>query len=554
MTRISGAERAAPASRRGLRRIAAPRRRQGRAAAWLAPVLAASLAPALAACGAEDTAAAPLEGPAAAPLDRPTSGGTTLQFRFDPGDVVETFPSASGSFLVHFARDGRSAVPAEDDDASGVPDFVEEVAAVYDEVIAHYRDVLGFRPPRSDEDLPDNGGDGRFDVYLVDFAGVGDGVFRVDACADGAEGRCAGFMTQENDYSGYGYPSTLTANRILGSHELFHAVQAAYDHGQDTLITEGTAVWATESFDPSLKDFEGFVDGYLANTDRSLDVPFTGPVDPFSYGSALFFQFLEERFGEGTVRSLWERVEDGAFGEAAPVWFEQLDPLLSSRAQTTFAEAFVEFAAWNLLTGSSADPERSYAAGAGYRGLAPQEVAAPHADGLRVFHASAQYFSVSPAGRATMTAALAAPAGDAAQLSGLALLLAARRGRAYGEVVRVGDVASGAALVDTADADDLAVIVVNGLQEGESRKPTLCIGAPDEVASCRAAAESTGGGGGDGGGGEAPPQGAAGGVDDGGCGCRVVAPAAASASSAAAFGCALGALLALAARRRRRRR
>ncbi|WP_437965569.1 MXAN_6640 family putative metalloprotease [Sorangium sp. So ce260] len=566
VTRPSGAGRSAPARRRHAERAATSwRRRAGRAAASLAPALAALLAPVLVACGAVDAPAGTLDGPAAAPLDRPDTRGTDLQFRFDPDDVVETFASASGSFLVHFAREGRSAVPGEDADASGIPDFVEEVAAIYDEVIVHYRDVLGFRPPRSDEDLPDNGGDGRFDVYLVDFAGVGDGVFRVDACDPDDEGRCAGFMTQENDYAGYDYPSTRTANRILGSHELFHAVQAAYDHGQDTPMMEGTAVWATESFDPSLQDFEGFVDGYLANTDRSLDVPMVGPVDPFSYGSALFFQFLEERYGDGTVRSLWERVEDGAFGEADPVWFEQLDPLLSSWAQATFAEAFAEFATWNLLTGVHADPERSYAAGASYRGLAPQEVAAPHAGRLRVFHASAQYFSVPPDGRAAMTAALAAPAEDPAQRDGLALLLAARRGRAYGEVVRVGDVASGAELVDTAGADGLAVIVVNGLQDGESRKPTLCIGTADEVAACQAAAEGgaggAGGGGGGGGGdgedggggagGEAPPEGGDDDVD-GGCGCRVGAPAAAAGRSAAPGSCALAAsLLALAVRRRR---
>ncbi|AUX30722.1 MULTISPECIES: hypothetical protein [Sorangium] len=118
----------------------------------------------------------------------------------------------------------------------------------------------------------------------------------------------------------------------------------------------------------------------------------------------------------------------------------------------------------------------------------------------------------------------------------------------YGEVVRAGDVASGAALVDMAGADDLAVIVVNGLQEGDSRKPTLCIGTPDEIAACRAAAEGASGG--RGAGGKAPAEGTGGGVDDGGCGCRVAAPAAAAASSAASFGCALGA--SLAARRRRR--
>ncbi|XXX74420.1 MXAN_6640 family putative metalloprotease [Sorangium sp. So ce134] len=539
-----------------------PVTRPSGAAAALAPAFAALLAPALAACGAGEAPLGPLDGPAAAPLDRPDTRGTDLQFRFDPDDAVETFASASGSFLVHFAREGRSAVPAGDADATGVPDFVEEVASIYDEVIVHYRDVLGFRPPRSDEDLPDNGGDGRFDVYLVDFAGVGDGVFRVDACEPDDGGRCAGFMIQENDYSGYDYPSTRTANRILGSHELFHAVQAAYDHGQDTPMLEGTAVWATESFDPSLKDFEGFVDGYLSNTDRSFDVPMIGPVDPFSYGSAIFFQFLEERYGDGAVRSLWERVEDGAFDEADPVWFEQLDPLLASLARSTFAEAFVEFATWNLLTGAYADPERSYAAGAGYRGLAPEAVAAPHAGRLRVFHASAQYFSARPDGRATMTAALAVPAGDPAQLGGLALLLAARRGRTYGEIVRADDVAAGAELVDTADADGLAVIVVNGLQDGDSRKPTLCIGTADEVAACRAAAEGGAGGGGAGGGGgggagdgaaggEAPPEGEEGDAD-GGCGCRVVAPSAAAGPFAAAGSCALGAsLLALALRRRR---
>ncbi|WP_437671988.1 MXAN_6640 family putative metalloprotease [Sorangium sp. So ce131] len=535
------------------RLVGASRRGFARAAALLA------LAPVLAACGADGGAAGPLDGPAAAPLDRPDSRGTDLQYRFDADDVVETFASASGGFLVHFAREGRNAVPGADADATGVPDFVEEVAAVYDEVLLHYRDVLGFRPPRSDEDLTDNGGDGRFDVYLVDFAGIGDGVFRIDACAADNADQCAGFMTQENDYSGYGYPSTLTANRILGSHEFFHAVQAAYDHGQDTVIQEGTAVWATESFDPSLRDFEGFVDGYLGSTDRSLDVPQAGPVDPFSYGSALFFQFLEERYGDGTVRSLWERVEDGAGGEADPVWFEQLDPLLASRAQATFADAFVEFATWNLLTGSFADPERSYAAGDGYKGLHVEEVALPHAGRLRLFHASAQYFRVRPGGRAAMTAALAAPPGDPAQHDGLALLLAARRrGGVYGEVVRAADVAAGAAVVDTEGAEDLVVIAVNALQAGDSRKPTLCIGTAEEVASCRADVEGGGGGGGVGGeggaggagsgsGGEAPIEAGPSG-DGGGCGCRVGSPAATAGSYAAAG----ASLLVLALRRRRR--
>ena len=79
----------------------------------------------------------------------------------------------------------------------------------------------------------------------------GDGVYRTDGCRKDKPSICAGYMTQENDYKGYNYPSTAIANRILGSHEFFHAVQAAYDDAQDSVAREGSAVWATERFDPS---------------------------------------------------------------------------------------------------------------------------------------------------------------------------------------------------------------------------------------------------------------------------------------------------------------
>lgn len=488
----------------------------------------------LAGCGAESEP--PFEGPSPdeptiAPLVRPDTPGNGLLFNFEPADVVESFGSDGGRFLVHFTRMGQNAVPDADADASGVPDFVEQVAAVYEEVLTKYQDDLGFRAPVGDEGLPDNGGDGRFDVYLVDFAGQGDGHYSNDTCGPGNDDVCAGYMVQENDYAGYGYPSTLVANRILGSHEFFHAVQAAYDIGQGSVLAEGTAVWATETFDPSLKDFEAFLDGYLDNPDRPLDKPLPGAVDPFSYGAAIYFQFLTERYGDAMVRSLLERGENDAGGVADPVWFEQLDPFLQAEAGASFADAFTDFATWNLFTGKFADPARSYDAGAGYPGVKMTEVAAPFADDeLRVFYASAQYYRASPGGRAAMTAALVAHDGTPEDVDGLRLLLASREGDVVGPVIEVADVGAGSETVDTGTADKLVVVVVSGLTGGDSRKPALCIGTVDEVAACRASilagTGGAGGAGGSGGAGGAGGSGGAGGgggseTEPGGCACRV---------------------------------
>jgi hypothetical protein len=497
-------------------------------------------------------------GPGAALLVRPDSPNSGLQFRFDPGDVVERHDSPGGRFAVHYTRAGRNAVPTADADSSGVPDFVEEVGVIYDEVLGFYESELGFRAPISDAAATPNGGDDRFDVYLVDFNGVGDGNYRNDGCLAENADRCFGYMIQENDYAGYGYPSTSIANRILASHEFFHAVQAAYDIGQGGVLVEGTAVWATEAFDPTLNDFEYFVSGYLSNPDQPIDTPLPGPVDPFSYGSAIFFQYLEEAHGDGTVRALWEAAENGAGGVADPKWLERLDAVLGAQSGASFAEAMVEFATWNLYTAQYADPSVAYARGQVYPRVRIDDVATPFEDPrLRVYHASSHYFGLEPSGRSAMTAALVPENGDPASVEGLTLLLATQTGAKVGGPV---DVTSERATIDTSAADRLVVFVVNAATGGQSKRPGLCAGTPEEVEACVA---SLGGGVGAGGGG-AGGAGEGGGdpVDgesDGGCGCRAVGGSAGTAGGSTdedrfALGVGLAAALVAARFQRRSRR
>lgn len=466
------------------------------------------------ACTAPD-AVPDLDGPAVETLVRPDTPGNTLQFNFDMGDLVETFPSPGGRFLVHYTRVGTNAVPAADNDTSGVPDFVEYVADVYDNVVSFYETMLGFRAPLGDGAVADNGGDGRFDVYLVDFNGVGDGTFQIDSCTNANPEQCIGFMVQENDYAGYGYPSIAVANRILGSHEFFHAVQAAYDFGQGSVLAEGTAVWATEAFEPGLDDFEAFVDGYLDHTDRPIDEPLPGPVDPFSYGSAIVFQFFEEAYGPGMIRAIWEACENGGGGVADPAWIDVLDPTLGSVAGVTFADAFTELSKWNLYTASFADPTVAYARASAYPRVRIEDIALPFVDNeLRVYHASAQYRGAAPAGRSAMTALLVPPEVTPTAADDLRILLATETGTSL-DVIELDDVRAGTQTIDTSVASRLVVVVVNTRTGGDSKKPGLCVGTVDEVATCKQSLAAGGSGGA--GGGNAVDEGEA----DAGCGCAL---------------------------------
>lgn len=524
----------------------------------------------LAGCGGGDPPAVGLmrlHGPRLAIETRPDTTGRGSMFSFALDDEVETFGSKGGRFLLHFARTGPNAVPAADVDSSGVPDFIEHAADTYDEVVTAY-EALGFLAPLGDENLPDNGGDGRFDVYLVDFAGQGDGHYADDACGPNNGDQCAGYMVQENDFKGYGYPSTKVANRVLASHEFFHAVQSAYDDKQGAVLAEGTAVWATETFDDTLDDFEGLIPGYLQNPDRPLDQPQAGATDAFSYGTGIFWEFLGERYQKPLVLDVWKSVANGAGGVANPAWWDILDPLLQKEANATFAEAFVDFTTWNLFTGKRADPTRSYQHGARYSGLPYEPAKLPYsADALRVFYASAQYFQALPGGRAALTAALVSPPGGADETDGLALLMVPDKAGKYGEVKRFTDLTGGIETLDTQEVDDVVVWVVNGRQAGPSRKPALCVGTVAEVAACSDALRGAGGsagagghgGGGPGGGGQGggSPTDQGGGVpasqssppaaaETSGCGCGTTAAKPSMAHFAALA-------LALAALRRRRK-
>jgi hypothetical protein len=271
-------------------------------------------------------------------------------FSFDESDTVETLDGDKGLVRIWYSVDGPNETRLDDDDENGVPDFVETTLATTEGALELY-ESLGFRLPLGDEGA---GGSEAFDVYLVDFDGLGDGAFTPESCsAVGSALQCAGYFAMENDFAGYGYPSIEDAIETVAPHELFHAVQAAYDADEGSWWSEGTATWAEQLYVPDSRDFLGFCDYYLADPGRTLDSPPAGPVPAWSYGTAIWWWYLADAHGIGLMVEMLEA------SEASDELLVDMAALIEAHG-STLDDDWIRFTDWNLATGSRSGAMVSY--------------------------------------------------------------------------------------------------------------------------------------------------------------------------------------------------
>ncbi len=300
---------------------------------------------------------------------RPTDGDGWLGNAYEKDAVVKYFDPPGDHFRVYYARNGQSAVDLTDvDPTDGVPDFVNQVGVAAEATYQSTIVARGFRPPLSDSqyhDRPDFGGDGRFDIYLRLVGPGSDGYRVIEACTDGTDGgspdRCAGYFVMNPSFKGTSYKTELDGIQVLTSHELFHAIQDAYNRSQWRTFTEGTAVWnelqvfpRTPEHQGTFDDYLGFVRALFREPERPLDQTMgTGPGGAYAYAMGVWFQYLTERFGPQLIRELWEGSEAQKIDEP-PQFMDVTAAVLQSRYHTELGAEFAEFTRWNLLTGERA--------------------------------------------------------------------------------------------------------------------------------------------------------------------------------------------------------
>jgi hypothetical protein len=233
-----------------------------------------------------------------------------------PAGLELTSPSPSGNFLLHYTTDGSQAVDDHDGNLNGIPDYVDQMAVIFDQVYDTMVYDFGFTPPPSDNHL---GGSDQYDIYIFNlnpgYFGItypeelkGDNEKSVD---DREFNAISSYITMRNNYNGFPH-SELNSIRVTAAHEFFHAAQFGYDGWEQFWIMEATAVWMEEAIYDDINDCYRYMIDWFAEPHRSLVEN-----SDRAYGSYIFFKYIDEHFGGfSTIRNIWDnsRIFDSSRG------------------------------------------------------------------------------------------------------------------------------------------------------------------------------------------------------------------------------------------------
>jgi hypothetical protein len=212
---------------------------------------------------------------------------------------------------------------------------------------------LGYRKPIGDKR---KGGNAKLDVYLKELGDRGIyGYCMPERKVRNHKWLASGYCVLDNDFAEaqFGAPP-MRSLRVTAAHEFFHAVQFAYDYGEDPWLMEATATWMEERVADNVNDNRQYLPyGQIGNPGRPLD---TFNRDGFNqYGNWAFFEYLSGRFGAGIVRQIWSSA--GAYPGSGHRYSTTAVKGALAGKRGGFTDVFRRFAAANTA------PARTYPEG-----------------------------------------------------------------------------------------------------------------------------------------------------------------------------------------------
>ncbi|MDP4265860.1 MAG: T9SS type A sorting domain-containing protein [Bacteroidota bacterium] len=221
-------------------------------------------------------------------------------------------------FDFHYTITGTDAVNTTDENQNGIPDYIENMASVFDSVHKIYQSRGFAMPP------PDNstGGSDNFDVYVCNLDLISKTVLGYTALEDYIGDNpnskniheaysYSSYMVMRNNYNGF---SEAPVNNIksTAAHEFMHAIQAGYSIYiiNDLWFSEMIAVWAEDYIYPELNGAIPYLYKFFLNTDVSLNFneKYSYPKINNYYGTWIFAKYLTEHTSDTIIKNIYERI------------------------------------------------------------------------------------------------------------------------------------------------------------------------------------------------------------------------------------------------------
>lgn len=211
-------------------------------------------------------------------------------------------------FRIHYDISGFNAVDPADSDGDNIPDYIETMAEVFEEVYDHEINVLGYTPPPTDGE---HGGSGNYDVFIKKLSYYGLTNYIEPAIGDNPNSlekennAYASYLNMNSSYDGtsFAHNTELENIQVTAAHEFFHAIQLGYDGDEEHWLLESTAVWMEEENYDDVNDCYQYMIPWFEEPHKTLTQNYT--LHP--YGSFIFFKYIDEHLGgKEIIKSLWE--------------------------------------------------------------------------------------------------------------------------------------------------------------------------------------------------------------------------------------------------------
>ena len=194
-------------------------------------------------------------------------------------------------------------------------------------------------------------------------------------------------------------------------------------------------------------------------------------MDPFTYGSAIWFEHIAQLHGDDIVRAIFEAVDDAGGSAGGADWFALLDDVLANAAvaPSGFDEDFVSFATGTIDV------------------VTPESIALPYSTAsFLTFIASWHTLSFNPSGRPQVRVVLV---GEGIDADGIHLVVApdGETPEVIAPTAAPGDEDTPPIAFDVTRQSTerfFRVQIINTRRDGNGSRPRLCIGNDVEVDEC----------------------------------------------------------------------